>query len=258
MKNKKAKENIIGKIIYSFILFMPLLTILFTALYATFNKNAYKSYYGETINEKNYIEVNNIQTYVGEAIYDVDNTITYSFTDGTNYFDVENFKSQIPDINNNEVTKIQMYSAIYQNDYNMWISLRDNNNNILKNINVANTSTYFTCYIIDYSKQNNSTTLGNFENYFYKYEYNKLSYLDNSFDYGLYKAEQNPLFNWSKNTGLYTVLNTTCTTLGINTTFIPFIFAYWLLVSLIYILYDIALVGINIIHNKIHELEGTF
>ena len=47
MKNKdlkKGKESTIGKIIYGFLLFMPLLAILSTCLYAIFNKNAYQSY----------------------------------------------------------------------------------------------------------------------------------------------------------------------------------------------------------------------
>ena len=88
-------------------------------------------------------------------------------------------------------------------------------------------------------------------------EYNKYSYLDDAFMYGLYKTEESQYFNWAKNTALYTGVNEFTNALGITTTYIPFLMTYWLLISVVYLIYDIALMMLHMAHNKIHQLEGS-
>ena len=81
--------------------------------------------------------------------------------------------------------------------------------------------------------------------------------LDNVFTYSIKKVEENELYNWAKTTGTYTVLNNVTTQIGITNTFIPMLMAYWLLISIIYFLYDIALILIWAVHDKIHELKDA-
>ena len=83
MKDKKVKhgkENTIGKIIYGFLLFMPLLAIGITCAYVIFNKNAYQSYdKSNVINEtsvsnsnmllNNYYYQANIFTFIDETSF---------------------------------------------------------------------------------------------------------------------------------------------------------------------------------------------
>lgn len=252
MKNKnKGKENIIGKIIYGFALFMPLLTILFTSLYTTFNKNAYQSYYGETINESqkqaltnNSQLINNPDIVYMENNYFLNTTLSGTLTYTNVHFETGTLTNQTEEniafINNsNRLYFYRGTSIIFYNDTNNTSLVATGNGIVLSFNNIT------------------STPQSDIYPAFYKWNYNKYSYLDNSFEYGIYKTENSNLYSWSKNTAIYSVLETTCQTLGIETTFIPFIFAYWLLISIIYILYDIALIGIHIVHKKIHGLEES-
>ena len=59
-KCKNKGESTIGKIIYGFLLFMPLLAILSTILYTTFNKNAYQSFANNNESQYQVIQVNQL------------------------------------------------------------------------------------------------------------------------------------------------------------------------------------------------------
>ena len=65
------------------------------------------------------------------------------------------------------------------------------------------------------------------------------------------------LFLDQLNSVVYNTLETTCNQLSITTTFIPMLLAYWLIISVIYFLYDIALLLIWSAHDKIHELRDS-
>lgn len=71
------------------------------------------------------------------------------------------------------------------------------------------------------------------------------------------KVEESTLFNWSKNTAIYTAIQNTTNTIGMTNTFIPMLLTYWLLTSVLYFLYDIILMILNIFHRKIHEVEES-
>lgn len=252
-KEHKQHENIIGKIIYGFLLFMPLLAIGVTCAYAIFNKNAYQSYYGETINEEKIETPTNIN----------ENTTYY-----LNWNNLTSF-TQSPAvrlyIDNFEIVNRGNMS---QTTYDYLISVKDNINylvvtqyNSLPNIqfggdnvnttNLTSTNWEFTFNIQSYT--------GNFNISDLRYiEYNSFSFVSEVFYYSIDKVQESPLFNWAENSAIYTGMTTTCNALNITTPFIPLLMTYWLIISVIYILYDIILVILHIFHKKIHQLEDSF
>lgn len=257
-KQKKHKgENIIGKIIYGFLLFAPLLNILFTTLYGTFNKNAYRSYSGEAIGEKQYTYLTTQDT--------IDTTTRY-------YLDLNRY-TQPP-----QNSQMYIENVIVENQGQ------------LSNANVTNLESYPQYRVVSYTGQNkieyygiqnaSSTWLfsGNPTTEKYTISFNivnitsgpdwwkpllytvnatSLTYIDNAMELGIYKTEQSNLYNWSKETGTYTVLENTCNLLGITNTFTPMLLAYWLIISVIYFIYDIALILVWMVHKKIHELTDA-
>lgn len=245
----KIHENIIGKIIYGFLLFAPLLMILTTSCYAIFNKNAFESYYGSTINESINVDVaytelknNNVYylqpeaintetsyTYFEVYIYEAKNMNTGTVYSGDTYNRIRVFKG----------TNTQIYTQIMRIDAGNSIII------------TSNITIQFT-----FNAPSQNGTITQFID-IWKVEHNKYSYLDNNFDYGIYKTEQSQYFNWSKNTALYTGLKTTCQSLGIENTFTPMLMAYWLLISIIYFIFDIGLIMVHIVHRKIHEFTES-
>ena len=73
--------------LYAIVMLLPIFAIGITCGYAMFNKNAFQSYYGETINDKEKEEITDITSYVGFVVYDVDTYVPYSLTSGQNIFD---------------------------------------------------------------------------------------------------------------------------------------------------------------------------
>ena len=81
--------------------------------------------------------------------------------------------------------------------------------------------------------------------------------LSEVFYYAIDRTENSNLFNWSKNNDIYNIMHGACNTLSITNTFIPMLMTYWLLISVIYFLYDIGLMIIIVVHRKIHELQDS-
>ena len=245
-ENKKGSENAIGKIIYGFLLFMPLLSIGVRCLYVIFNKNAYQSYsdnYVQTTqkvdNQTNFIEgdlvvakYNGQQTtplysaFINYSSISIDWT-DYGYTD-TEYKAFRLFSNgiiQLKDNNNNITQKSNIWGITLNNFSFNYLSVENGSGNILDGgVN----------YYIQVLKQIT---------------------LDNAFEYSINQTQENNLYNWAKETGTYTVLYNTTTGLGITNEFIPMLMAYWLIVSIIYFLFDIALILIWAVHKKIHDLS---
>lgn len=255
MKNKdlkKSKESTIGKIIYGFLLFMPLLAILITCGYAMFNKNAYQSYYATTLNEETYIN-NNLSNIDNNQIYylntqNYENNTVNAFELYTNDFEVVNNGN----LASTQVERFNSYSEIR-------IYCRNNNTPEFYGINNDNTYTWITnnsLFVCKFKINNKSGTINNPLG-FYTIEYDNMSYISEVFYYSVNKAEESELFNWSKNSIIYTGIHNTCTQLSITNTFIPMLLAYWLIISVIYILYDIILMILIILHNRVHRLQDS-
>lgn len=252
-KDRKPHESIIGKIIYGFLLFMPLLAIGVTCAYAIFNKNAYHSYYGETINEsKNIYLENNSQLISNKnTLYMENNYFLGTERSGTiTYQNVSlksgNFANNTPEniaiiLSSNRLYLYRGTSITFYDDNNNTSFLMSTINGvILEFVNIQ------------------STPNSNIAPAFYYIQYNDNSFVSEVFYYSIDKVQESPLFNWAEDSAIYTGMTKTCNALNITTPFIPLLLTYWLIISVIYILYDIILVILHIFHKKIHQLEDSF
>ena len=139
------------------------------------------------------------------------------------------------------------------------IYCRANNTPEFYTINGDNSYTWITNntrFVCKFKINNTSGTINNPIG-FYTIQYDNMSYISDVFYYAIYKTEQSNLFNWSKTTIIYTGIHNTCTQLGITNTFTPMLLAYWLLISVVYILYDIILMILIILHNRVHRLQDS-
>ena len=263
----KGQESTIGKIIYSFLLFMPLLSILVTSMYVVFNKNAYQSYSGiaqpiivykyETnevtvINDLKQGNIYHIEvdysTFTTQAYFYVNDVINLELKHSTRQF----YYSQDFDGN------IFYVSINYNNDVKLAVLTEDG-----FSLNTYN-NTRFNNDTISFDFVYNRGLSSNLLPYISASTYNEIEgventndTLDNVFEYSISKVEENNLYNWSKNTGTYTAISTTTNALGINNTFLPMLLTYWLIISIIYFVYDIGLMLVWVIHRKIHELQES-
>lgn len=260
MKKDKSKskshETNIGKIIYGFLLFMPLLAIAVTCGYAIFNKNAYQSYTKEETLEQ--YKITNNTTIVNGQEYTIKNVslggrtpIIYSpqandiclLFGMPNTYNYIGFRLDIATTGNKFIYGYNDYTTSYiaeQHDGNInWFQRKMPLTFTITDINTNNNSALYQLTNID----------------MYWNNYTSQTKLDQVFYQAINKIEQSNLFNWAQNSIVYTTLTATCTALSINNTFIPLLLAYWLIISVIYILYDIALVMLMIFHRKVHELQ---
>lgn len=289
-KDKKHHESTIGKIIYGFMLFAPLFAIASTCLIYSFNKEIhtpsqsveieYKYESNEVETEEDLVLGNiynikfndvyenmflNNDPYISLTIIEVKSfSINRIFTTGTQGYIDENIE-----INN---TKYENATSIidFHSDY-IWfgycsINLPDNYllGGYIENMDYQD--------IINY---NIIAVLNSYENInFNNIEFSKVNNNDIPIESVEVITEQNPtekvfyravdyvedsnIFNWAKNSLIYTGLVDTCLILSINNTFIPMLLAYWLIISILYFLYDIVLMILQVLHRKIHELQETF
>jgi len=250
-KECKGKESTIGKIIYGFLLFMPLLAIAVTCAYVIFNKNAYQSYEGY-----NKQSTSTLATSIQSGLdYSIITNSTIANNTGTD--------------NQIEVSNLSFFTSDngYQNTFNTnkdnikYIQLRGNYNpSRLYLFDDTNTQiTYFTTNVtmtFNFTALSNSGITNN--NYFYLITQQQTgNSLSNVFYYSIEKVEQSPLFSWAKDSVIYTGMNNTCNALSITNTFVPLMMTYWLIISVIYFLYDIILIILHVFHRKIHELEES-
>lgn len=270
MKKEKSKskshETNIGKIIYGFLLFMPLIAIAVTCGYVMFNKNAYQSNNAnyeiaeQKVNSADQLQINNNYTFNPKTFYDAV---------GNDYVTIGRFKYTTINVNWNDILP-----------ENQQLSNADL-------VRINNFSYYKAGNAYGLRLQENDTNIKTFQQLYAPYRINQTIYFDivenMNINYGSYtrvyntnslyriimaktslqdifydsisKVESSNLFNWATNSIVYTTLTATCTALSINNTFIPLLLSYWLIISIIYILYDIALVMLIIFHRKVHELQ---
>lgn len=264
-KDRKPHESIIGKIIYGFLLFMPLLAIGVTCITCFWNKEVTADTETAEISYK--YESNEVNSAI-----DLINGHSYTFTlqqaptqqqyisTASSVYNIPNFTNFKLDADalNNHYIRIDLRSN--------QIIFRDESYNAILTINfTAITFPYsFDLKLVNYVSSINT----DYTNYS-KSTYNEIESVNiistpqdfdvkNIFYYSIDKVQQSPLFNWAENSAIYTGMTATCNTLNITTTFIPLLMTYWLIISVIYILYDIILVILHIFHKKIHQLEDTF
>ena len=250
MKIKEGKHdhkltNCLKVILFSLVMLAPIGSIAVKCLYTICNKNAYKSYYGETINEVTYNHTN-YEDLVLNNTYQINpiNIGTQQNEMGSSSYRITFTNAKLLN-NNTDISSATSFSVYSTNSGITYINLFDNNNEQVLSINSNNN------YILQYdlvSKNliGTSITLFNLLNN-NLLTYNKYSYLDNVFEYSINNIETNNLYNWTQNTGIYTGVSAMCTGMGITVNAIPIILTYWFLITAIYIIVDIVLWGFTAI-----------
>ena len=272
MAKNKEKESTIGKIIYGFLMFAPLLAILTSCAYTIFNQNAKETnnieYYEYQTNEVDIDSQDPKSQIITGNVYKVNlNDSGFTTSTGT-AIDIKACYVKINDImiNCNEFQEYKLQAFRYNAQVN----------NIL-----------FTVLAYIDKESNKTTPVGGFANqnqiaqelYIVPNENTDrvlltsshiLSISDktkfniknitqdkavNNIYYAMNQIEQEPVFNWAKNNDIYTGIKEVCDTLSITNTFYPMILTYWLIISTIYFIYDIILIIFHILHNNIHKLE---
>lgn len=243
-EKRKGQESTIGKIIYSFLLFMPILAVGVACLYVVFNKNAYQSY-TQTEQPQIVTITSNKQIVPGQTYYFRPNT-----TNGGNQviYHLSNISITLP--NPNPGYKTNNISFIYSSGRGAFRYFDDNNNQVgetnWETFNQEFHATVDSIYLRE-TTNNLNATVETFKDVTQK--------LDNVFYIQLERLESSTLFNWTKDTGTYTVIHNTTTALGITNTYMPMLLTYWMIVSVIYFIYDIGLMLVWVMHRKIHELQ---
>lgn len=245
-ENKKGSENAIGKIIYGFLLFMPLLSIGARCLYVILNKNANQSYSADQ--SLTYRLIDNQSTLSADVQYQYQTNRDIYNSATLQYIYVKDFKTVTSTTLPNNITRFRVYYNGNNQSYSLEVG--GDTTVYLSYGNYTNPSNLVINFISD-REQTNTNYLTNI----YKFDYSTQQSLDNVFEYSINQTQESTLYNWAKDTGTYTVLHNTTTGIGITNEFIPMLMAYWLIISVIYFLFDIALILIWAVHKKIHELS---
>lgn len=253
-KKKHKGESIIGKIIYATLLFMPLMSIFVRSMYVVCNKNAYESYSGLNKTDATYTQITNKTQLKTGKQYLLKNTATTVQTTGTAnnqriYFEVENITNYSGNYNLYDATSVGLYSG---SSTILYYYFYDENNNLIGG-NPLTSNNNFEIQIKYISNNIVSNVLENAET-LYSITYNDNNYLDGAFEYSIEKVEQNTMYNWTTSTGTYDVINRTTTGLGIQNSFVDLLLTYWILLTIIYIIYDIGLCLVMMAHRKVHSL----
>jgi len=257
-KDKKIHENIIGKIIYAFLLFMPLLAIGVTCAYAIFNKNAYQS--TAMVQDTKYELIGNQENFEVRNYYQFYTNSNLILNNRNQTIKFKNFAS-ISGYTQAEILNIEKTNQFefYQNQNGKFIHFSLNGQSENYYFQFANTEGVLSRNLIfNFQFDGNNNLLNNYQDNIYLLQFGQSNLLDNVFYYSIDKVQESPLFNWAKDSAIYTGMTTTCNALNITTPFIPLLTTYWLIISIIYILYDIILVILHIFHKKIHQLEDSF
>ena len=239
MKVKELKHNhsltdLLKIILFSILMLLPFLAVGTRCLYVICNKNAYQSYSNKnmmssntTLTSTNMLNVGDILTYTyinGTATNSQTGIVTYSQLsfNPTDYGWDDNAWTKISIINNGTSQYIYLHTAdgTFQAK-NIW----------------GSTITSFSIVVDSWVA---SQTLQ-----IYNTQVTKQTYvpnaLDNVFDYSMNQMANDPLFNWTQNTGVYTGVSAMCTGMEITNPVIPILITYWTLLTCIYIIIDIVL-----------------
>lgn len=240
-KNENEKHDhkwtkLLKVVIFACMMLAPLFAIGVKCAYVTFNKNAYLSYGGININKK---QINDIEQIDYTTMYYFDSKIVNENpnTTGNQMW----FRYQIVDNENYTNTTnidIQSSNLVYINNNNNY-GIAYNNTTILGNINTNQRVTfnfYLTTLVND-----NQTTIDYFKTIFKTIGTPREYTLDNTFYYAVDQMKDNELFNWTQNTAIYNGVNAVTTGLGITTEAIPILLVYWILLTLIYVIFDIVI-----------------
>lgn len=250
-RNKKGSESTIGKIIYGFLLFMPLIAIGLTCLVNTFNTQAKESLAIDYKYETN--EVNQQDDLENNKIYHLEIELNNSNI-GKMFFFTSVYNLITTANSNVKYENNLIYNGRYMRiATNSSIQIFENNIALY----VYSVPTNFECDLVinQFTEKTDYTYFNKCQNI--PYDSINQKDLDNIFYYAVDKVTESPLFSWAENSIIYTTTNATCNALSITTPFIPLLLSYWLIISVMYFLYDIALMLIWVLHDRIHALKDS-
>ena len=261
MKIEKPKHDhkltdMLKVCIFSLLMLAPLIASCSQWLYATFNKNAYQSYSGtqtqyvqqkvENVYRLSFYNTENEGMYDNMSNFHIEG-ILYSF-DGNNYINryLDETYDDTKNIDNiyyfnfdvgEEQIEVTRYSTMLMDNYNYFY-----------------TAVTFIYYEFDYFDLTidsyNSDDISDLISLNYLIEcpidyYNMVEIesttLDNAFYYGVDQMTKSELFNWTKNTTLYSGIKAMTDNLQIQTNAIAILLTYWFILTIIYIIVDIVL-----------------
>lgn len=239
-KHKHTLTDLLKVLIFSIVMLGPLFAVGSKCIYVACNKNAKDSYYGETINEEKQTYTDKIKlgyTYYlqRENLNRIVPQTTFIKIDETAIFNSN--RSEIPQYWNNNKSVIKYFRFTYDSSTNTERIVFFNENYIQYNsfgyVNFTLSITF---------TAQNSINLS-FDDWFYYIEYNNYSYLDNAFYYAVDELNEQPIFSWTKNTAMYTAINTMTEGLELGeNNILALLLTYWTLMTLIYIIFDIVIV----------------
>ena len=254
LKQLKGKhDHLLTKLLkvflFSCVMIAPIVAGTSQMFYSWFNKNAKDSYYGETINQEEYIYTDNLK--IGETyrLTLPSNNLTIHNTNGgdrNNFIEVSNFRV-IENTSQNDISStryISFWSASNSFTFSTYF-FNDISQGSTALFSTGNTTTYSVS--VSFTIVSKTAVIDTFfngnDNIFYKVKYNNYSYLDNAFYYGMEKMADSELFGWTKQTGIYTTINTMATGLGVNeaNNILAVILSYWTLMTCIYVIFDIII-----------------
>lgn len=239
MKDKSKKHDhkgtkILKLSIFASVMLAPLFAIAFKCAYATFNKNAYQSYSSKSV----YQNVN-IDQYQNVNIGTKYTLTEKEFNTNGSQFNINfDYISLTPtDLGVDQATYDTINGFLINQN---WQEIRFTNSSAPTTPIVRYAWEKGFSFDIIFSSTNNSVQYINTWFFVNQITYNTDT-LDNAFYYAVDQMKDNELFAWTKNTALYTPINAMTSGLGITTDAIAVLLAYWLYITLIYVIFDIVI-----------------
>ena len=245
--------------LYALVMLLPIFAIGVTCGYAMFNKNAYHSYYGETINEELRVQVeasdtiNNVDTYyLDTANLDYDySTDFYCSIYVENLEIVENgtlASDEITKFNDNDIVRLLFTNN--DHNYRQIEVYKVNPNNAsgswLMAINLSQR------YCILKFNINNITIPSQYtfnNNWLYTIEYNKNSFVSEVFYYSVDRVKEAPIFSWAYNSFLAVPIVYITSLFSIPSTHLVVeLLSYWLAISIIWLVFDLIMYVPLLVH----------
>lgn len=231
---------------------LPVFAILGTSLYVIFNQNAKDSYFGETINEETLVNINNVDDMVINKKYrfnlqNINNVTLSAYASNRLYIRVDNILINNTNALIENTTSLGFYVS---SDGALYYYFYDDNNNQLysgSNISLSFEFTYYSNNVL----AKTIPSLGNIIQYS---NYNKFSYLSESFYYSIDEINNNGFFSWAKTSFLGEPITYISGLFGVQSdSAINTLLSYWLAISIIWLCFDLVMYLPLLVHRWIDK-----
>lgn len=220
--------------IFAVIMVAPFFSVLARTMYVVVNKNAKDSYSDNLIKEK--VSITAYTDFVEGEIYNFQTKHVYQNVNVLSrriYFTNSNFNYVDMGLIDREYYSITIADLGNPNNLYYWMYYNDNQ---YQQITIPNDSVY-SKFTLQIDRIEGTQTGYPFNVNTYVYQTNML---DNVFEYSINKLKENNLYNWSKETGIYTAINNMISGLGANDV-LAMLLAYWGILTAVYIVFDIVI-----------------